>query len=59
MDQDICTMHIRHTVLAKEPLTDLYKDLGEREQRQCMAMFGRLTDLVEVPVNWDLIKAMA
>jgi hypothetical protein len=59
MDRELYTMHIGHTVLAKEPLIDLWKDLGERGQGQCRQMFGRLTDLAEVPVNWDLIKAMA
>jgi hypothetical protein len=59
MSQDSCTMLIKHAVLAKEPLTDPWKDLGERGQGQCKQMFGRLTDLVEVPVNWDLIKALA
>ena len=59
MDPDSCTMHIRHAMLAKEPLTDLWKDLDEREQAQCRQMFGRLMDLTEVPVNWDMIKAIA
>ena len=59
MDREIYTMHIGHTVLAKEPLIDLWKDLGERGQGQCRQMFGRLTDLAEVPVNWDMIKALA
>jgi hypothetical protein len=59
MDREICIMHIKHSVLAKESLTGLWKDLGEREQAQCRQMFGRLIDLAEVPVNWDMIKAMA
>ena len=59
MDQEICIMHIKHSVLAKESLTSLWKDLGEREQARCRQMFGRLMDLAEVPVNWDMIKAMA
>ena len=59
MDREIYTMHIGHTVLAKELLIDLWRDLGERGQGQCRQMFGRLTDLAEVPVNWDLIKALA
>jgi hypothetical protein len=59
MSQELYTMNIRHTELAKEPLVDLWNDLNERAQNQCKEMFGRLTDLINVPVNWDLIKAIA
>ena len=59
MSQDSCTMFIKHATLAKESLIALWKDLGERGQGECRRMFGRLADLVEMPVNWDLIKALA
>jgi hypothetical protein len=41
MDREIYTMHIGHTVLAKEPLIDLWKDLDEREQAKCKQMYGK------------------
>jgi hypothetical protein len=59
MSQELYTMNIRHTELAKEPLVDLWNDLNERAQNQCKEMFGRLTGVIKVPVNWDLIKAIA
>jgi hypothetical protein len=37
---------------------DLWNDLDERDQKLCKDMFGRLTDLIHVPVNWNLIKAI-
>jgi hypothetical protein len=59
MSRELCTMNIRYSELAKEPLMDLWNDLDERDQKSCKDMFGRLTDLIHVPVNWNLIKAIA
>jgi hypothetical protein len=59
MSRELCTMNVRHSELAKEPLIDLWNDLDERDQNLCKDMFGRLTDLIHVPVNWNLIKAIA
>ena len=59
MDQELYTMNIKHAVLAKESLTDLWNDLEEKGQIQCKEMFGRLTDLINVPVDWNIIRAIA
>ena len=57
--EQLCTMDIHHTDINKEFLLGLWGDLSKKDQIQCEKMFGKMVDLIHMPVDWNLIKAIA
>ena len=51
-------MHIQYTKLNEEYLSKLSQGLSQSDIAVCKRMFGRIMDLIEIPVDWNMIKAI-
>jgi hypothetical protein len=57
--EQLRTMHIHHTNVDKMFLLSMWDELSERDQIACKKMFGKMRDLLDMTVDWNLIKAIA
>jgi hypothetical protein len=57
--EQLHTMHIHHTNVDKKFLLSMWDELSKRDQIACEKMFGKMKDLLDMTVDWDLIKAIA